>query len=46
MICPIAAIEADELPDIAPKSAQVTTVTAPNPPLTRPTIELTILREL
>ena len=41
IICPIAAMAAEELPEIAPNSAQVKTVTAPKPPLRRPTIELT-----
>ena len=41
MIWPMAAIAAEEEPEIAPNSAQVTTVTAPSPPLSLPTKALT-----
>ena len=37
MIEPMAAMAADDEPEIAPNSAQVTMVTAPSPPLSRPT---------
>ena len=41
MIDPMAAMAADDEPEIAPKSAQVTMVTAPRPPLSLPTSVLT-----
>ena len=41
MIWPIAAIAAEDDPEIAPNRAQVTTVTAPSPPLSLPTNALT-----
>ena len=44
MIWPIAAMAADDEPEIAPNSAQVTTVTAPSPPLSRPMKALTKAR--
>ena len=43
MIEPMAAMAADDEPEIAPNSAQVTMVTAPSPPLSRPTSAFTKL---
>ena len=44
MICPMAAIAAEDEPEIAPNRAQVTTVTAPSPPFSLPTNAPTKLR--
>ena len=43
MIEPMAAMAAEDEPEIAPNSAQVTMVTAPRPPLSRPTSAFTKL---
>ena len=43
MIWPMAAMAAEDEPEIAPNRAQVTTVTAPSPPLSRPTNAFTKL---